>query len=338
MPVTRTVPSRDPGALRQRARWPAVDAIVVASPRAARAGARATRSRARDAAEPCGRSARRRGARSTIAEIAGAACRRACATAPSSRGALVASARLRASACSCRAPRRAAPRRSRSCVPRAPRSIDVDRVSHGARAGRRSRARARPRAARGGEAAVCCVFAPSQVAALAQLVGRSPPLRDPVLRDRRDHGGGAARGRASRDVAVAAAPTPEGMAQAVRSVYPAGHELPRLPAAPDAAHREPPPDGPRDAAGAPTTSSIRCSSCRAPASRSRSARCRASSTTRSTRRSTPRAARRRPRHPGRDPVRHPRAQGRGRLARRGRTPASSRRRSARSRRRAPSWS
>lgn len=72
----------------------------------------------------------------------------------------------------------------------------------------------------GGEAAVCCVFAPSQVTALAQLV----PLA--TLRTRfcaiGDTTAAAVKAAGIADVAIAPAPTPEGMAHAVRSVYPAG--------------------------------------------------------------------------------------------------------------------
>jgi uroporphyrinogen-III synthase len=72
---------------------------------------------------------------------------------------------------------------------------------------------------RGGEAAVCAVFAPSQVTALTAIVG---PLGALATRFCAIGETTAASLRAAglAAVAVAPAPTPEGMAQAVRSVYP----------------------------------------------------------------------------------------------------------------------
>jgi uroporphyrinogen-III synthase len=71
-----------------------------------------------------------------------------------------------------------------------------------------------------GQAAVCCVFAPSQVTALAKLLD----LRG--LRTRfcaiGETTAAAVREAGVAEVAVATSPTPEGMAQAVRAVYPAG--------------------------------------------------------------------------------------------------------------------
>ena len=72
----------------------------------------------------------------------------------------------------------------------------------------------------GGEAAVCCVFAPSQVAALAQIV-RIPELRTRMCAIG-ETTAAAVRSAGRAEVAVAATPTPEGIAQAVRSVYPIG--------------------------------------------------------------------------------------------------------------------
>lgn len=74
---------------------------------------------------------------------------------------------------------------------------------------------------RAGEANICAVFAPSQVAALAAIVG---PL---VAIATRFVAIGATTATALRevgvtDVAVAATPTPEGIARAVMSVYPPG--------------------------------------------------------------------------------------------------------------------
>lgn len=71
-----------------------------------------------------------------------------------------------------------------------------------------------------GEVDVCGVFAPSQVQALRALVGTdlgALPVRFCAIGETTAaalHAGGA------RDVAVAPSPTPEGMAQAVGSVYP----------------------------------------------------------------------------------------------------------------------
>ncbi|MBV8756458.1 MAG: uroporphyrinogen-III synthase [Deltaproteobacteria bacterium] len=72
----------------------------------------------------------------------------------------------------------------------------------------------------GGEAAVCCVFAPSQVAALAQIV-RLPEVRTRMCAIG-ETTAAAVRAAGVLEVAVAATPTPEGIAQAVRSVYPIG--------------------------------------------------------------------------------------------------------------------
>lgn len=71
-----------------------------------------------------------------------------------------------------------------------------------------------------GDAAVCCVFAPSQVTALAQIV----PLGELHTRFCAigETTAAAVQAAGVADVAIAPAPTPEGMAQAVRSVYPAG--------------------------------------------------------------------------------------------------------------------
>jgi uroporphyrinogen-III synthase len=70
-----------------------------------------------------------------------------------------------------------------------------------------------------GGATVCCVFAPSQVTALTALLG---PLGDVKTRFCAigETTGAALRSAGVQGVAVALSPTPEGMAQAVRSVYP----------------------------------------------------------------------------------------------------------------------
>lgn len=72
----------------------------------------------------------------------------------------------------------------------------------------------------GGEAAVCCVFAPSQVVALAQIV-RLSELRTRMCAIG-ETTAAAVRGAGVSEVAVATTPTPEGIAHAVRSVYPVG--------------------------------------------------------------------------------------------------------------------
>jgi uroporphyrinogen-III synthase len=77
----------------------------------------------------------------------------------------------------------------------------------------------------GGEAAVCGLFAPSQVSALAAIASaRGKPLAEVATRFCAigETTAAAVRALGIREVAVASAPTPEGMARAVRSVYPAG--------------------------------------------------------------------------------------------------------------------
>lgn len=71
-----------------------------------------------------------------------------------------------------------------------------------------------------GQAAVCCVFAPSQVKALAQLVDlRGVRTRFCAIGETT---AAAVREAGIAQVEVASSPTPEGMAQAVRAVYPIG--------------------------------------------------------------------------------------------------------------------
>ena len=71
-----------------------------------------------------------------------------------------------------------------------------------------------------GQAAVCCVFAPSQVKALARIVDlRGVKTRFCAIGETT---AAAVRDAGIADVAVAPSPTPEGMAQAVRAVYPIG--------------------------------------------------------------------------------------------------------------------
>ena len=69
-----------------------------------------------------------------------------------------------------------------------------------------------------GQAAICCVFAPSQVAALNTLVGiRAIRTQFVAIGDTT---AAALRDAGAKRIAVAETPTPEGIAKAVASVYP----------------------------------------------------------------------------------------------------------------------
>jgi uroporphyrinogen-III synthase len=70
-----------------------------------------------------------------------------------------------------------------------------------------------------GAATLCCVFAPSQVTALAAIAGPLPQLKTQFCAIG-ETTAAALRSAGVGEVAVASSPTPEGMAQAVRSVYP----------------------------------------------------------------------------------------------------------------------
>jgi uroporphyrinogen-III synthase len=70
-----------------------------------------------------------------------------------------------------------------------------------------------------GGATLCCVFAPSQVTALAAIVGPLSALATRFCAIG-ETTAAALRSVGIAEVAVAVSPTPEGMAQAVRSVYP----------------------------------------------------------------------------------------------------------------------
>jgi uroporphyrinogen-III synthase len=70
-----------------------------------------------------------------------------------------------------------------------------------------------------GDATLCCVFAPSQVTALATIVGPLSALATRFCAIG-ETTAAALRSADVAEVAVASSPTPEGMAQAVRSVYP----------------------------------------------------------------------------------------------------------------------
>jgi uroporphyrinogen-III synthase len=72
---------------------------------------------------------------------------------------------------------------------------------------------------RRGQAAVCAVFAPSQVTALTAVAGPLGALATRFCAIG-ETTASALRSAGVRDVAVAPAPSPEGMARAVRSVYP----------------------------------------------------------------------------------------------------------------------
>ncbi|MBA3461626.1 MAG: uroporphyrinogen-III synthase [Deltaproteobacteria bacterium] len=69
-----------------------------------------------------------------------------------------------------------------------------------------------------GTAAVCAVFAPSQVAALAALLGPLAAVRVPFVAIG-DTTAAVLREAGVANIAVAASPTPEGLANAVASVY-----------------------------------------------------------------------------------------------------------------------
>jgi len=72
---------------------------------------------------------------------------------------------------------------------------------------------------RDGSAALCCVFAPSQVAALSAIVGALGKLST-TFAAIGETTASALREAGAERVVVARLPTPEGMAQAVSSVYP----------------------------------------------------------------------------------------------------------------------
>jgi uroporphyrinogen-III synthase len=72
-----------------------------------------------------------------------------------------------------------------------------------------------------GEAAVCVVFAPSQVSALETLLGPLGELVTPFVAIG-ETTAAALREAGVATVAVAASPTPEGLANAIAAVYPAG--------------------------------------------------------------------------------------------------------------------
>ena len=73
---------------------------------------------------------------------------------------------------------------------------------------------------RAGNALVCCVFAPSQVASLAAIVGPLGKVSTTFAAIGETTAAALREAGADR-IVVARLPTPEGMAQAVRSVYPA---------------------------------------------------------------------------------------------------------------------
>lgn len=222
MPVTRTAPPADPDALAKALDAEAYAAILVASPRAAHELARAART-------------------STLAALpevwaVGPATKRALEIAklpaqhpPDVRdgvelaNALVARRDLAGKRVL--VPRAEDGRVEALQVLRAAGATVVDVVAY------RTLAVApdEPALARGadlllaGRAAVCAMFAPSQVTALAAVIAaRGKALGDVATRFCAigETTASAARNAGIREVAVAPAPTPEGMAQAVRSVYP----------------------------------------------------------------------------------------------------------------------
>lgn len=214
MPVTRTEPPRDPGALARALEAGGHAAIVIASPRAAAALASA------------------RG-RAPLPEVwaVGAATQRALGAAgiPAIHpegvvdGATLAHALLAARDLAGRRvllPRAADGRDDLAAILRAA-GVELDDVV----AYRTVPAPADdPAIARGrallvsGAAAVCVVFAPSQVAALGALVGPLDAIRCRFVAI--GDTTGAVLRAAGVAIAVAATPTPEGVANAVAAVYP----------------------------------------------------------------------------------------------------------------------
>ncbi len=227
MPVTRTVPATDPGALARALDEHAYAAILVASPRAAHELARAAQAAT--------------SARSTLPELpdiwaVGPATKRALdiAKLPAQHPADVRDGVELAKALVARrdlagkhvlVPRAEEGRVEALEILRAAGAIVVDVVAY------RTVAVAPddPSVARGaelllaGQAAVCALFAPSQVSALAAVVrARGTAVADLATRFCAigETTASMARNAGIRAIAVAPAPTPEGMAQAVRSVYP----------------------------------------------------------------------------------------------------------------------
>lgn len=213
MPVTRIVDSVDAGDLEQTLRA-GVDAIVVASPRAAQRIARAITGEVPEV-WAVGQATRRA---LEIAQIParvppgvrdGAELARAIAASAEVRGKRIL------------VPRAEEGRTELLEILRAAGAEVIEKVVY------RSvpAAAGDPLLARGtqllstGDAAVCCVFAPSQVQALAALVDLRG-VRTPFCAIG-ETTAAAVRDAGIAEVAVAPAPTSEGMAQAVRSVYPA---------------------------------------------------------------------------------------------------------------------
>lgn len=216
MPVTHTAPPADPDALRQALAAADHAAIVIASPRAATALA-AARAAARPLPEvwAVGPATRR------ALEEAGLAAQ---LPAEVRDGASLAHALVTARSLAGR----------RVLVPRAedgrPDAIEILRAAGAivddviayrtvpTRADDPALARGRALVAHG-QAAVCAVFAPSQVAALAALVGPLGSVRTRFAAIG-ETTGAALRAAGVADVAVAGAPTPEGLATAIAAVYP----------------------------------------------------------------------------------------------------------------------
>ena len=290
---------------------------------ALRSGARSARS---------GRSARRPSARSRSQGLASHHPADVHDGAELARAMIAAARSARASACWCRAPKKAAPRRSRSCARPAPRSSTSSRIA------RIAVAADDPSVARGRELLAAVRRRACARCSRRRRSPRSPrsSVRSPRCATRfcaiGETTAAALRAAGVTEPRVAPTPTPEGWRSAVRAVYhlTRQHELPRLPAAPDAAHREPPPHGARDPARARRLhlSAVRGAGLGRREADQLDARA-VQLLGRQGRRG--RGAGRRPRHPGRDPVRDPRAERTRSAPRRGRTAASSRRRSARSR-------
>lgn len=217
MPVTRTEPPRDPQALVRALDHGGHVAVVVASARAAAALARAREDGVRQMPEVW---------------AVGPATRRALAAAgisahlpPSAHdGASLATAMLAQRDLAGRkvlVPRAEDGRDDAIAVLRAAGAEIVDIVAYRTvptPAGDPSIARGRELLVTG-QAAVCAVFAPSQVNALIKIVGPIA-LLPTVFAAIGDTTGAILREAGVQTVAIAASPTPEGLANAVATVYP----------------------------------------------------------------------------------------------------------------------
>ncbi|MDB4955448.1 MAG: uroporphyrinogen-III C-methyltransferase / uroporphyrinogen-III synthase [Myxococcales bacterium] len=214
MPVTKTVPPADPDALTRALASGDFAAIVVASPRAAHELARAAKSIELPGVWAVGPATKRA---LDIAKIT------AQHPADARDGAEL--ARRMVAAVDVRGKRVLVPRAEEGRVEaleilRLAGAIVVDVIAYRTVPDDAGAARG-AQLLRAGEAAICAVFAPSQVAALATIIGGLDRIESRFCAIG-ETTATAVRAAGVRAVAVAAVPTPEGMAQAVRSVYPPG--------------------------------------------------------------------------------------------------------------------